>query len=374
MRLLLRISWSILLGVLLLLLGQMPIGHWLTSASGNFKAPSNVINVAPAPVGSDTPTCGSGTPCRTIKYAVESRASAGDQIQVANGQYTDTVNITIAGLKIYGADPVSTVIDGQANRGPMVTFEAGLTNSTVFSGFTVRNGLAVTNAGGLLLNGSHPTLQFVIIHSNTAQAGSGGGIYMIDSSPRITAATIQHNTAISGGGIYAAGNSAPIFRANTICGNTPNQFHNAGVVHIDASSNWWGTNSPQVNIDYSGSVSATPAIDAQLGIVGSGTANLPLAADKPHTLQLTMQQGQYAPPPNTMMTLSANDVIFYNSTDTIILSVLNGVASTTITPTVAGSLVISATHGCQPTEPVASIARNVIKAGSSVYLPILLKD
>ena len=374
MRLLLQTSWSFFLGLFLLLMGLIPIGRWSTTVHGNHKAPNAVINVAPAPAGVDAIGCGSSTPCRTIKYAVESRASAGDQILVASGDYTDTFTIALSGLKIYGSDSASTIIDGQGTRGPLVTFETGLTSSTVFSGFTVRNGLAITNAGGLFLKNSHPTIQLVTIQSNTTQTGNGGGIYIADSSPLLESVRIQYNSAISGGGLYAAGNSAPVFHGNTVCGNMPNQLQNGGTEHIDATANWWGTNSPQNTIDYSGSISATPAIEAQLGIVGSGTANLPLVANKAHTLQLIMQQGQYSPPPNTIITLSANDNIFQQTSNTIALSVSDGIASTIITPTIAGQLVISATHSCRPTDLVTSIARNVIKVNSSVYLPVLSKN
>src|SRR5690348_11144519 len=63
-----------------LVTGGMLLGGGTASAAGA------VINVATT--GSDTPTCGAaGTPCLTIPYAFNVRATPGDTIVVAPGTY-----------------------------------------------------------------------------------------------------------------------------------------------------------------------------------------------------------------------------------------------------------------------------------------------
>lgn len=369
MRNLIPIGQSLILG-LLLLGSSLGLGNVVLPL---VYADGGVVNVAKG--GEDRPGCGSITlPCGTIKYAVENRVQTGDRIQVAAGIYTDTFTIVTSSLQIYGAGPGLTIIDGQNVRGPMVSFGMGLTSSTVFSGFTIQNGLVLTNAGGFSMINSAPTIQFVIVQSNTAQMGTGGGFYLINSSPIITAAEIRRNTAITGGGLYATGTSAPVLHGNIICNNSTIQLHNAGLDNIDATANWWATNTPQMGVDFTPNISATPAILLNMGIVAGGTANLPLSTGSPYTLQITMLEGQYTPPPGTQMTLFANDVIFSNAMTTTTLSLTGGTTSTVITPTLPGQLVISAIHNCAPTEIIASFTRNVIEVMFNIYLPIILKN
>jgi len=63
-----------------------------------------------------------------------------------------------------------------------------------------------------------------LITNNSADAGSGGGIFLYLSSPRIEAITISNNTALWGGGIGCLNNSSPIFRNNTISGNYASNY------------------------------------------------------------------------------------------------------------------------------------------------------
>ena len=317
-------------------------------------ADGGLIQVAPE--GQDQPDCGL-TPapvCKTIKYAVEGRAQAGDRIQVAPGVYTETFTVITSGLKIYGAGPELTIIDGQNARGPLVTFAPGLTHSTVFSGFSVQNGLAA----------------------------AGGGFYLLDSSPTITASLIQKNTAITGGGLYITGSSEPTLPGNTICANSDFQLYQAGSGQVDARGIWWGVNSPQAGVVYSGTVNATPAISANLSVhpLGAtdspGTATLPIGSVG--EVRVTMRGDGYTPPPGTQITLVADNALFPTGVETTTLLLATGSATAVITPTTGnllqpGTVTILAFHACYPAQAVISTTISITGALSQIYLPLVLK-
>lgn len=372
---LMRLGGSVGLGLLFLVVGLSVPRGW----SVPVYADGNVIQVRPD--GQDQPDCGLAPVCKTVKYAVEERAQAGDWIQVAPGTYTETFTVLTTALKIYGAGPELTIIDGQHARGPLITLGPGLTSSTVLSGFSLQNGLA-TNGGGLYLSSSGPTIQFVTVQSNTAQE-AGGGLYLVDGSPLITATLIRRNTAITGGGLGAVGASSPTLYGNTICGNSSVQLNNGGLGQVNASGVWWGTNTPQTGVDYSGVVSVTPTISASLsvhplGATGSpGTTTLP--GGSAAEVLVTMRGGPYTLPPGTQVTLAANKALFANGSPTTTLSLVEGTATAIMTPTVVGTLtpatvVISAYHDCDPVQAVISTTIQITSRTPQLYLPVVLKS
>lgn len=372
---LMRLGGSVGLGLLFLVLGlSLPRG-W----SARVNADGNVIQVGPA--GQDQPDCGLAPVCKTIKYAIEERAQAGDWIQVASGTYTEPFTVLITGLKIYGAGPELTIIDGQQARGPLITLGPGLTNSTVLSGFSLQNGLA-TNGGGLYLSSSGPTIQFVTVQSNTAQE-VGGGLYLIDSSPLITAALIRANTAITGGGLGAVGASSPTLHGSTICGNSSVQLNNSGLGQVNAGGIWWGTNTPQAGMDYTGVVSVTPVISASLSVHPLGATDSPgtttLPGGSAAEVLVTMRGGPYMPPPGTQVVLAADNALFANGSPTTTLALAEGSATAVMTPTVVGTLapatvVISAYHDCNPAQVVISTTIQITSGPPQLYLPVVLKS
>ena len=157
--------------------------------------------------GQDIPTCGTtGSPCKTISYALDSRASAGDTIRVAQGVYTENLTVdkqvTLEGGYIPSGTlwltrTGETIIDGSNTR-TVVKFVDGSDNS-VLDDFTVRNGEAECG-GGVQINGTDVTIRNCTVISNTAQ-GSGGGICITGTSTAtIFGSVIYSNTAATGGG------------------------------------------------------------------------------------------------------------------------------------------------------------------------------
>jgi len=164
-------------------------------AIGSFFAEAKVIHV-PA----DYPTIQAG-----IDAAV-----AGDQVVVAAGTYTGTgnKNLDFKGRAITvesenGAE--KCVIDCE-NKGRGFYFHSDETNTSVISGFTIRNGYASgnwpdNNGGGVYCENSSPTVTNVIITRNTA-VNDGGGVYCSYSSPTLTNVIFTENLADYGAAIF----------------------------------------------------------------------------------------------------------------------------------------------------------------------------
>ena len=105
-----------------------------------------------------------------------------------------------------------TITGGHANKVP--GGESTIVNGRLISG---------VNAAGIGLYYSSPAIANVIVTGNMAMwttLGSGGGMFMSNSSPIVTNATITNNVLRSGGGIYSATASSPQFFNCKISGNT----------------------------------------------------------------------------------------------------------------------------------------------------------
>ena len=304
-----------------------------------------------ASTGTDNPICGSSqaTPCRTIKYAVETRAQINDQIQVAAGTYTDTFTLNTTGVQVLGPGADAAIIDGEGVRGPLVTFGANIDNTSVFSGFTVQNG----NGGGLYVQDSNPVLQALVVQSNTASTGVSGGIQVV-------------------------GGAAPMLHGSTVCGNSGVQLVNAGSGTVDATGNWWGSNTPTVGDAYTGTVNVSPPLSVSLEIQQTGSAIFPggttlLPYGQSAVVTVTMQGGGAMPPAGTELTIFAFRGLFANGLDFTALPLIEGRAGAVFTPTSAQPVIISPVHPCPPLQAITSTGVSIIDNRASVYLPLTLK-
>jgi hypothetical protein len=142
----------------------------------------------------------------TIQAAINAAVN-GDVIQVAPGTYVENLNFLGKAIRVVSDQgPQVTIIDGN-RAGTVVTFASGETSQSVLSGFTLRNGNATASPGG-----------------------SGGGVYVENSSPTILGNIITNNWGGADGGGIASYLGSPIIQGNMITNNiqTPGYSGGAG--------------------------------------------------------------------------------------------------------------------------------------------------
>ena len=164
-------------------------------------------------------------------YDALNSAATGDTIAIAGTEVlAGPISIPGKGLKIFGAysgdygsrDVVGnpTRISGPANNSAL-KFSGTVDNATEVDGFLISGGggssfsgipYTAEYGGGVMLNGTSPTLRNLEVTGNTvgdnAQLGCGGGVTMNGSSAVLENVHIHGNTAIYGAGLFAY-NSTP---------------------------------------------------------------------------------------------------------------------------------------------------------------------
>lgn len=152
----------------------------------------------------------------TIQAGLNAAAS-GDTVLVQPGTYVENINWPqVNGIKLISAgDSSNTIIDGN-QTGRVITMESGglVDTTTVVQGFTLRNAAGEWYGGGIYCDASSPSIRDCVISQNLAER-YGGGIYCIYSSPVIEYSSINSNVAVhgdigTGGGIYLAESSGYI--------------------------------------------------------------------------------------------------------------------------------------------------------------------
>jgi hypothetical protein len=150
----------------------------------------------------------------TIQEAINVAVDA-DTVLVDPGTYNE--NIDLLGLDIVvtsqyvftqdSSDIENTVITAENIGGSVVTMTSGETEAAVVTGFTVRDGTGsdyvtpygtFTTGGGFYLIGSSPTIQNNIITENEAYDG-GAGIFSDGGEPVITYNVITQNYCVDNG-------------------------------------------------------------------------------------------------------------------------------------------------------------------------------
>jgi hypothetical protein len=162
----------------------------------------------------------------TIQEAIDA-TSDGDTILVRPDTYTENITFptdrSITLRSTHGAD--STTIDGDSNGAPVVTFPAS-DESMELDGFTITNGNNTNmswGGGGIDILESSPRIKNCIISGNSSMAG-GGGICCYNASPTIINCSFLGNSVplfigIGGGGIFNYNKSSPTVTDCTFEGN-----------------------------------------------------------------------------------------------------------------------------------------------------------
>ncbi len=192
-----------------------------------------------APDGSDATTCDSvANRCRTVQRAVDV-AIGGDEIRVATGVYTDiqaragmtqvvyiSGTVTIrggydAGFSTWDPDTYPTTLDPQG-LGRVVRIFGNITPT--LEGLRLTNGVGSPQGGGIYVQNAHPVISACHVYSNTAAVG-GGGIYL-SSSPNavLTGNRVYSNAAGSdGGGVSLETVASALLTDNAVYSNRAGQ-------------------------------------------------------------------------------------------------------------------------------------------------------
>jgi len=139
-----------------------------------------------------------------------------DAVIVAQGTYSENIHFDSKNIILQSTDPLdpavveNTIIDG-GQLGSVVTFSGTQDETSVLSGFSIRNGSA-DRGGGIAGNGTYATIRDNVITGNSS-TNYGGGLYWCDG--RIENNIVYGNSADYGRGLYWCG--GPI-QNNIVCG------------------------------------------------------------------------------------------------------------------------------------------------------------
>jgi len=199
--------------------------------------------------GGDNPACGTMiAPCQTISYTLGRRASDGDTIHIAAGNYTE--NLTINGITVMlrGGYTISdtvwlpetgeTVIDGD-NAERVFVIQG---NNSVLENLTITGGYASGAScwgGGVWVTNGEVTIRSSTITANEAECG-GAGIDVNDDFGAahliLESVMVSHNNGGQNGGLNVWGYSTSAdVRASTFYSNTAS-IQGGGIAVLYGSS------------------------------------------------------------------------------------------------------------------------------------------
>jgi hypothetical protein len=187
----------------------------------------------------------------TIQAAINAAVN-GDVVQIAQGTYAGPIDFAGKAIAVRGAaDPNTVVISGGTWGSPIVRIATGESTTSILEGVTITGGNSYRNGGGILIEGSSPTILNCRVIGNAAGVndnrgnsfgGFGAGVYIQNGSPVISNCLIAANTTYyngsRGGGVFVSGSSAVRFMACTISGNqmTGGGNHSGAGIFVQGTS------------------------------------------------------------------------------------------------------------------------------------------
>lgn len=164
----------------------------------------------------------------TIQQAIAA-ASDGDTIVVSPGTYVENINSLGKSITVHSSSgPATTIIDGN-QAGSVVTMSSGANQMPVLDGFTIRNGRAAFDGGGVSTSGGPALIENNIITGNFACDG-GAGIFAAFSTATVRGNVVSNNSQSQcsggpgGGGILLLGTGSVHIIGNRITGNSDGSF------------------------------------------------------------------------------------------------------------------------------------------------------
>jgi uncharacterized repeat protein (TIGR01451 family) len=217
---------------------------------------------------------GGGTGTATISNSTFQNNSVAEQGAGSTGSggaiwVSDLARMSLSNSKVLNNSATQVNGGGRGTAGGLFIFGAGpgepqiqIHSCTISGNSASGEGGGIDSTRSLLIDGTEasPT----VISGNSAGANSGGiqvggGIYLDQASPdtaTLTKVTITGNTATGNGGGIAIGNDNPgagpvTIHFSRIAGNTgasgSNNLDDDRTI-VNATANWWGTNTPSGTI------------------------------------------------------------------------------------------------------------------------------
>lgn len=171
------------------------------------------------PTGNDANDClSAGNACKTVMGAI-GKAVSGDVINIAAGNYNETIDIIGINLTLQGADRTTTILDATGTGQGVVDIFG--TATVTINDMTIQKGEA-GDGGGIELD-SFPTLTLndCILTENTT-GSNGGAIYSPGGSVTINRCLITKNSATGGGGSIEVNNASLTISDSEISENMTN--------------------------------------------------------------------------------------------------------------------------------------------------------
>ncbi len=243
--------------------------------------------------GSDTTDCTNpAAPCATIGYAL-TQAGNGDEILVAAGTYTETLDVFGNPLTLRGGYTVSgtvwlphsgeTVVDADGADSPV--FNIDPENNVTVEGFTVQGANNISGeGGGFFINAATVVISDTVIRDNSTNR-TGGGVWVENSvgaenvKVSLVNSTVVSNNAANGSAGLMVGDGDPIqvtIENTVFTGNTGGDVLTLDnqpfeIVGGQVSSNTvTGDNAINIGSSGSGTISGTEIVGNASGAIANG--------------------------------------------------------------------------------------------------------
>lgn len=240
--------------------GSQRTGSITITANGAMNSPQNVYITQNAVLISDhlwhvkttgNNITGNGSfnnPFKTIQKGIDT-ASVGDTVLVHSGVYPELINfngknITVCSNYLFSIDTneiENTIIDGNF-AGSVVSFINNENTTALFKGFTIRNGKGSfyidstkTWGGGIWLSNSSPRLSNLKIENCHTVYGAGIGMGN-NANPVLTYIHLQNNIADTSGGAISCNHSSPLIK-NCLIENNTSTYGGGILLYDNANAN-----------------------------------------------------------------------------------------------------------------------------------------
>lgn len=158
--------------------------------------------------GTDSVTCGSSTPCRTIKYAVEQRAKAGYLVRVNDGTYSENqiafpLGVSLTAVNKNYPNPTVKIVAKSSIYSLLALKSSPIADGNHDISYVDISGVGVTNYGIELVDRNNVHIHHCRFHDRIDPTGWPRAIYAVSSEARVPANDWPKYTPLDGRDINA---------------------------------------------------------------------------------------------------------------------------------------------------------------------------